>query len=198
LDGSHQLLTRLEDVRRFIGSAPLNKLLAIRIVCTDAERSIVSVLIGRPSEPGFELQVMASDQVLALGLTEAIFRQMMIGYVDRMGGWRAPFWMLSAIAPLIVVILATSSGDASVGGRILVASLAAMASVGSFLLSYPWILANAGFDLIEFVPEFNSRKHVVTVRTFLQRRRVRAAIGLLGALILGIVGNKLSDLLPWP
>ena len=44
-----------------------------------------------------------TDPAVSLGAVELTFRRTMIGYVDRLGGYRMVLWMLVGLAPLFLV-----------------------------------------------------------------------------------------------
>ena len=114
-----------------------------------------AVLLASQQDPGVALRVWGQDPASVAGVGHLAFRRMMAGYVDRLRGWRAVAWMLSALAPLLLIGIAfpvDAEATASVR-RWLVLSAGLGSSVAVFLFMYRQLLVPAGFEILDRLPD---------------------------------------------
>jgi hypothetical protein len=131
-------------------------------------------------------------------MVEFVFQRMMIGYVDRMGGWRGLAWMLTAFTPILLVSLALSPGEGHAAARILITLLAAIAAFSMFRLSYSALLVSTPLELLERLHEPRGRRPRVLLTSFYRHRHTRRVLGVVGLLLIGAAGSKLAEFLPIP
>jgi hypothetical protein len=197
-DGTHHSFESLHDVQEKLENANHQQVLALRVDCASHDGAMEGALVAQPLIPGVQLYVTGNDKSRVLGLSELVFQRMMIGYVDRMGGWRGLAWMLSAIAPVLLVSIAVSPGQASAGARVAVSAAALVGSLATFLVIGPYFQVSRGLDIVTYIPDSALRRMSALLPRFYRHRRTRTVLTVLGALAVGIAGNKLADLLPWP
>ncbi len=157
-----------------------------------------AVLVARKHLPGLVLHIEDTDRERALGRTETVFRRMMIGYVDRMGGARGLAWMTSAIAPLLLIGIAVAPGDAPTTARAAVVAGALVAALAIFGASYDRLLVSTPFDLRRELPLPGKRRLGARVKRFTDSPWTLRCLRALGALLIGAAGSKLAEALPFP
>lgn len=199
LDATHEAFDDLDDVQGRL-DADIGQILAIRIHCSRPEGTLVGTFLARPTIPGVQLEIMGDDKTLVLGTAEIVFRRMMIGYVDRMGGFRGPAWMLSALAPIFLVAISVTPSQVPLAARLLIIGVATAGSVGTFLLMYRYLLVSVGLHLVDFVPPPRSGwKGIVRLLVeFYAYSWVKPVLAAVSTVVLSIIGTKVADLIPWP
>ncbi|RGC70301.1 hypothetical protein C5N14_07745 [Micromonospora sp. MW-13] len=196
-DGTSSAANELDSLRELLAPERLAEVLAVRIsVRTDSGTK--ATLVARQKLPGLVLRVEGNESAAVLGASELAFRRMMVGYVDRMGGLRALFWMLSGIAPMILVSWAVQQSDASVPARLGLLTVAILSGFSLFAFSGPRLQVNQALVLLVRVPDNRMQQWRVLAKSVYANKRTKAIAGVAGALILGVIGNKLSDLIPFP
>lgn len=162
----------------------------------DASLSWILVAKNQPL-PGMTLRVQGANAALVRGAAEQAFHSMMIGYVDRMSGWRGLSWLFTVLAPILLASIAVSSTRASATVRLVVLFVAAVSGVVTFLMSAKAFHVKRGIEILSASVEGQTNRAQFWT-TFVQHRLIRATGAVLGALAIGIIGNKLSELMPWP
>lgn len=195
-DGTHDDVASFASAVSVLTARSFDEVLAVRFTVSSVKAT--GVLVGRTKLPGLSLKLSGQDVGHLLGVAELVFRRMMIGYVDRMGGRRGIGWMLSSLAPLLLAVLAVSPGNADLWARLGVLLVALGGSLATFVLGYRVLLYSEPFLLVAHVQPRNIRQIRSLVRSWVGRPYVRPALGVLSAIVIGILSNKLADLLPWP
>jgi hypothetical protein len=121
---------------------------------------------------------------------------MMVGYVDRMGGPRAVAWMVSATAPLLLVAIAVAPGSGSGWARALVLVFGVVSSLVSFVYFHGRLLYAHPLVIVDTVSQGPHAGQIA--QTVAASRFVRRALTVLGAVVIGALGSKLADYLPFP
>lgn len=160
-----------------------------------------AVVVARRTIPGVVVSVSGPDRFEVDGLVRLMFAEAMRGYVDRYGGiWRPTASFATAAVPgafmfALVVRLAEVWPD---WATVLVA-LAALA-VGFLILinSWQWTLLRTPLVLVADLDARPGTEVRMRFRAFFERRLVARICALAGVVLLSIVANKLSDLIPWP
>ena len=199
VDGSQSRATDNDALRALIASRPLEDVLAIRAeVRSEGEPRRRGVLVARKAIPGIHVSVEAHDGASALGAAEMVFQRMMIGYVDRMGGYRGLVWMLIALAPVFLTSLVFGNSQMNLTVKVLVLVVAIAGGFGAFAASYPALLVSVPLSLVAEMPPRFTERWWATVITLYRHRYTRSALATIAALTLGIIGNKIADLIPFP
>lgn len=162
--------------------------------------SVEGTLLARAKLPGLMLEVTGTNRAQVLGITELVFQQMMIGYVDRIGGWRLPTWMLTAYLPTILMI--TAANFVHVSSHPLLAVpfviLAIAVLILTLSLSYEALIVRKPLK-IESVPIAQRRKRAASwIRATYRHPITRRVLAIVGGLIIGILGSALANVIPWP
>ena len=194
-NGQTLMPSSFDDLHRVITDAS-DEVLAVRAEMHGDEAR--GVLVARQHLPGLIVQVDDPDRERGLGRTETVFRRMMIGYVDRMGGARGLAWMGSAIAPLLLAGMAVAPGDAPVGARVAVIVGAAAAAAAIFVVSYDRLLVSQPLDVRRELPLSSQQCLGEGTKRFLAHPWTSRCLRVLGALVIGAAGSKLAEILPFP
>jgi hypothetical protein len=175
----------------------LDNLLAVRFEVTSSGKDLSGVFIARGKRPGLTVEVTGADRAKVMGATEIVFQRMMIGYVDRLGGWRSLALMAAFIAPLLLVGSAVSS-DKNALVRIGVILIAAFGPLASGVLVIDAISYSKPLVVLAELPPPRVRNARQQVSVIYHHRLTRQAIGVLVALAIGALGSKLANYLPFP
>ncbi|MFG1606979.1 hypothetical protein [Actinoplanes sp. NPDC049265] len=197
IDGTNSDLVGLKQVEELLKPQRLQDVLAIRFDSAMDDAGLVS-LVARQRIPGLVLQVEGNDPAFALGAAELAFRRMMAGYVDRMGGLRALTWMLFGLTPMILVSWAVGRSDIGTTTRLLLFGVAVISGFSMFRFSGPRLLVGRPLVLLERIPDSRSQELKSHAVSLYSRTYVKVAAGVAGSLFLGVLGNKLADLIPFP
>lgn len=196
-NGRQDAICGFSALRDALEERPLDDVLSIRLEASGDTTS--GVLVARKKIPGLMVQLEGGSESQILGAAELTFRRMMVGYVDRMGGWRSLAWMLTAFAPIVLASLAVSARDSNLLPRLAIMLPAGIGSLAAFSYSYKSILNGNPLMLYYELPERASFRGAINRgQSVINRPLVRPILGALGALTLGIIGNKIADLLPYP
>lgn len=188
----------LRGLKDSMGQGTLADLMVLKVDVSSVERGMSGTLLARQKIPGLVVTVTGDDRPRILGMVEFVFQRMMIGYVDRMGGWRGLAWMLTAFTPILLVSLALSPGEGHAAARILITLLAAIAAFSMFRLSYSALLVSTPLELLERLHEPRGRRPRVLLTSFYRHRHTRRVLGVVGLLLIGAAGSKLAEFLPIP
>lgn len=187
------------DVQRLIEVLTSDEALVLRVEAagTDDRRG---VLVARRTVPGVAAELCDTDSARALGNAELIYRKMMVGYVDRMGGSRGLLWVTSAFAPILLMSLAFApTSSAPLWGRIVFAVTAVVASLGTFAFAQaPLTYSNPLVVLTELRNPRQVRHWANFVRQQFARPVVKRTLTVLGALAISAIGSRLARYLPFP
>jgi hypothetical protein len=196
-DGTQTVLSDFDSIRNALPPERFADVLAIRFVAKSAS-GVGATMVARRKIPGLELCVEGSDAASVLGTGEILFQRMMAGYVDRMGGFRPLVWMLLALAPMILVSWAVERNATSATGRLVLVAIAVLSGLSLFALSGPKLLVDKPLALLEFAPKSRFDRWKASALSAYRHRYAKATLAVLGALVVGIIGNKLSELIPFP
>lgn len=196
-DGRSERATSPDDVGELVLGLRDDRAAILRVE-VDGDEKRRAVMVASRFEPGLSIEIMDSDVGRALGNAELAFRRMMVGYVDRMGGVRGLAWMLAAVAPLMLVGIALAPGSASGWARALVLLPGVLSSVVSFVYFHGRILYPHALVVVDHVPAGMHQKLGRILEWALHSRALRRVLGVMGALIVGALGSKLADYLPFP
>jgi hypothetical protein len=195
LDGSSINRRSLEGVQGAIGSQLPGRLQSLRVEIKSASTS--SVFLVKRQIPGLSFEVRSSTPGQALGLAESVYARMMIGYVDRFGGWRGAAWIAASLTPLVLVSFASSATQVGTTPRLLLAGLGAFSTITLFLLgSRLWIL-DRPLDVIPGISLTLPERLKLSLSRFRQRKYVVVALLFLLQIVYNVLGSAIADLLPW-
>ncbi len=157
-------------------------------------------VVARRTMPGVVISVVGRSRIQVDGLARLLFRGLMRGYVDRYGGiWRPTAAFATTLVPAALTFGVFTERDGHwpdwARGVLLLAGLTLTFAV--MVNSWQWTLVRTP---LEFVPddaqsEEDLRRRITAV---LRRPRVAKAVALVGVIAVGILSNKLSDVIPWP
>jgi hypothetical protein len=197
LDGGSRTAGSLADLSALLASTPSADVMSLRVDISAKGDSLRASVVASPREPGLLLLTQATKPAESLGIAQLAFRAMMVGYVDRLGGWRAPLWMATALAPLLLVSIGVSPGHSPIWGRIALIVAGIFGSIAAFALSFRRFQVPAGFELLDSEPEARGAfGH--SLRRIAAHRWTRRLAATLGAVLVGAVGSKLATVIPWP
>jgi hypothetical protein len=196
-DGRRQTASNLSELAGVLSADVLGQLVLIVVTGEDREGLQYS-LVGSPRTPGLRLNVTGTNESIVLGAASLAYRRMMAGYVDRFGGWRAPVWMVSAIAPMFALSLVASRNLDSSFARIAVIAGAGVLTFAVFVGLADLIRVNRSFQLVREIPHQPAAWVVLKWMSLRERFKLRTVLGLLGAIAIAVVSNKISDLIHWP
>lgn len=170
--------------------------LRIEIIAED----LTAAIVIRRKLPGITTEVRGGSQLRVDGFARVLHGALMRGYVDRYGGWWRP---MAAMAVTLIPAGLLYGGIVATADKVsaVVTALASVvAVVVGFLImvnSWQWTLIRTP---IEFVPDDAGAKPSVFARVKDWRRHPRIAkvLALAGVVLISILANKLSDLIPWP
>ncbi|MEV6868581.1 hypothetical protein AB0M44_47370 [Streptosporangium subroseum] len=197
-DGTHEQAKDLIILAERLSSRPASALLSARIEVLSKSLKISGVLVARYKISALSVEINGKSRASVLGATQLIFHKMMIGYVDRMGGWRAPVWMLTAFVPML--LLGTSINEektGTLGGFLLVVAIA-VGSLTTFKVTYPALLVSKPLELLKELPERHGHIFLKWAVEKYSNPTIKWIVGLMGVMLVGIISNKLSDLIRWP
>ena len=145
--------------------------------------------------PGLSIKVRGTDHDVVVAATRSAFARAMIGYVDRLGTWRAPALMVLTIGVPATCMLLLPKPDGWWSQVAVIVTLLAWLII-SLLVIWPYFLAARPFVLVESVERPKTSK-VARELVSRSRRRGRAwAIGsLAGVILVGLLVNGLYDAL---
>jgi hypothetical protein len=197
-DGTVERFTDLPQLRAEIDAGQVSQILALRVETIGENSPTKSIFVASRNIPGLQVEVTSDDPGNSLGIAGLVFSKMMIGYVDRMAAWRGLGWMLASISPLLLLSIAISPGHTSNAIRALIIILALVGSIATFLLVGPRMQFTTALTILEKQPNpFGLRMRIAFARIS-ANSRASVFINVTGALLLGIIGNKISDSIPWP
>jgi len=197
LDGRSVEARSLDDLSRSLDSVSADEVALLRVDLEAGPASGAAMTATR-SDPGVRIRVWGDQEGQTLGAAQLVFQKLMIGYVDRLGGWRALIWMATALAPLLLVSIGFASGNGDPWARTAILTAGLVGSLAVFLFSYPLLLVPGGFVLLDKEPPRRVAYVYSLALRFARNVWTRKGLALLGALLVGIVGNKLAELIPWP
>lgn len=178
---------------------PLDDLILLRAEGQLDDKSLKWTFVAKnqPS-PGVFLNLEGSATALVRGAAEQAFQDMMIGYVDRLGTWRAPVWLLTSLAPVLLASFAVSATGASSIVRLATFAAAILSATAVALVTSTQFQVTPGLTLVRTSELRGTRRNRDLWQNLIARRWVRAIGASLWALGLGVLGNKLAGLLNWP
>jgi hypothetical protein len=197
-DGLHQTLESEDDLAATLVDKSLDDVLSLRMQVRAGDDTMAGVLVARQKIPGVLVEVVGPDPARVLGATELIFQRLMIGYVDRMGGLRGLWWQLIALAPIFLVGLVLNESGLPRPLRLAMVITAAVGGFVAFYYSQTLLLFSVPFVLLTEPPVRFTRKWLVRLISIYRHRYTKPALAILGSLLLGIVGNKIADAIPFP
>lgn len=194
-DGSQQVGPNDDWLCKELKARPASDLLSARLSVNSEDEKTKGNLVIRAKIPALEVEVTGSDRAKILGATEMAFQQMMIGYVDRIGGWRLPAWMLTALMPTIIVI-AIAGHISSMLVKIPLFALILIASIVTMGLSYEALLVRRPLKIESKPIPLRGQTTLNGVKAIYRHPITHRIAAIIGALIIGIAGSKLANLIP--
>ncbi|MEV4248744.1 hypothetical protein AB0J63_35680 [Streptosporangium canum] len=176
----------------------MNGIFSLRLEVASKGCNISGTLLARQKIDGMRVYMNGRDQAKVLGVTQLVFQKMMIGYVDRMGGWRAPIWMGIAILPMLLVSTFINNNVANSLARSLLVGATALSALVIFWLSYKVLLRLEAFVLMRTLPPRRGNAMIAWIVTKYRIPAIKWIAGLIGIVLVSIISNKISDLIPWP
>lgn len=162
--------------------------------------SLTAAVVVRRKIPGITVTVHGPSTLRVDSLARLLHGALMRGYVDRYAGW----WRPAAAMVLTLVPAGLFFGGISATAGEIPAGVTALASVAALVVcffiminSWQWTLIRTP---IEFVHDEAPTETPLPARVSAWRRhpRVLQVLTLAGVVLVSIVANKLSDLIPWP
>jgi hypothetical protein len=200
-DGTQVSYASLSDFLSHAGGPPFESVSAVRMELDFPQNDLEASVVARRTIPGVVVSVTGANRIEVDGLAQLLFEEAMHGYVDRypVARWLMAL-VLSASPVLIAIAIVNSTKDAlPLIAEILITATGVAGTLASLVPGYRLSLTSTG---VEFVPDLVitmvRRPLKERLRAFFARRRVRAVLGSVTLIALGIVTNKLSDLIPWP
>lgn len=172
--------------------------LGIRVDTSSPDARLVGQIIIGAVIPGVRVKVQGLDRTEVLAVTEMVYRRMMIGYVDRLGGWRVSVWMAWSLAPILLVSIAISPGEASPVARAVVAVVALGSAFTAGLMSYSRLLIAVPLVLLPLEGTARATRASARLAQWWHNRWIRIGFVTAWTLAVGVMGNKIAGLLPWP
>lgn len=158
IDGTNAEFGRPDDLQKALKTESLSGILAVRVELATQDEATTVVLVARNKIPGVLVRVESVDYPRSLGLAEVAYRQSMIGYVDRLGGYRGPLLMLSTAGPLIALSFLIGAGIANAFVRTLSILLAGGAALIAYVGVYRRLLVPHALALVDELPAKRSVK----------------------------------------
>jgi hypothetical protein len=161
---------------------------------------LTTAVVVRQKIPGITTTVQGASQLRVDGFARALHKALMGGYVDRYGGWWRPTAALAVTlipAGLFYGGILATAGEVPAGVTALASVAALVACFFILINSWQWTLVRTP---VEFVPDDADAKKSVAARFKDWRRhpRIASVLALAGVVLISILANKLSDLIPWP
>lgn len=192
-----------ESLDSFVTSAEQlahDELNSVRIEIRQEGSGASGWIVARRLVPGVLISASGRSRIEVDGLARLLFSRLMPGYIDRYAGsWR---WMAAAAITMVPAALtyAIAADRWDHWPHVLVVLFAIAGTLATLWVmthSWQWTLYRTP---LEFVPDEAPLKpdRRGQVERFLRKSWATKAIALLGLLLVGIVTNKLSDLIPWP
>lgn len=197
-DGRSSTAETLDELARLLVRAKSADMLVLRVDLLSPDKTYGALVVATPETPGLWIQVWGPEQSRSLGAAQLTFHRMMVGYVDRLGGWRGPAWMVSALAPLLLLVIGVSPGAANPWARAAVIVTALVSSVAVFLFMGSRLLVPGGFEILEQEPTNRASQLKRAFSGGRTRVWVRRLAPLAGSLVVGVIGSKIASLIPWP
>lgn len=182
-----------------ISQSDWEKINTIRVEVGGATKKVKLSVIARRRIPGVVIVSHGSSELLVQGIAEFIHGRLMEGYVDRLESWRgiAAFSM-----PLILIPLAVVFSDIAAGLAKYLQIVFLLFIVGATI---PLIAVGIRVFQVKVPVEFSDAKKLSMtggliggVKRFLQDKWVLRVLYLAGAILIGVVSSKLSELIPFP
>lgn len=204
-DGTQQHYASLSDFESAALEAPPHRLTAVRIGPADEapagdEPPITATVVLRKEFPAVLMSVTGRDRIRVEGLGSLTFQSLMRGYVDDLPTfWRPIVAFSSPLVPFLLVsqTLGDEIEGLSVGLRALVLIPVGVFSIWLLVKSLGWVSWKIP---LEFVPDsaISSPSLTERARDLRANRWVVRGVTLAGVVTIGVITNKLSDLVPWP
>lgn len=196
--GQSRTFATLAEFRAAAAELDDDQISAIRIDV--AEGPLSGTLVARRRMPGVLVSAQGPDRIEVDGLARLMFAQAMQGYVDRYGGVWRPFAAIAVTLVPVALALRIGTSLAEEWPAWATALFAAAALAVCFVVmvnSWQWTLVRTPLDLIpNDAPE--RRDIRARVGAFLGHPRVARVLALAGVIVIGIVTNKISDVIHWP
>ncbi|WP_459804192.1 hypothetical protein [Herbidospora sp. RD11066] len=196
--GQQEVISNIDSLNQRLEGATLEEIFSLRVEVASSPQGISGLVVARQRIPGLLVNVNGNDQAKVLGVTQLVFQEMMIGYVDRMGGWRAPIWILLSLAPMMLVsFFIQENAENNVSRSFLVIASAASA-IMILGLGYRMLQHSIAFTLVQVLPR---KRGSALLEWAIKKYRIPAIkwlAGLVGVILVGIATNKIADWIPWP
>jgi hypothetical protein len=161
---------------------------------------LTAAIAVRRKLPGITTEVRGGSQLRVDGFARVLHGALMRGYVDRYGGWWRP---MAAMAVTLIPAGLLYGGIVATADEVsaVITALASVAAlVACFFImvnSWQWTLVRTPID---FVSDDAGAKQSIFGRAkdWRGHPRIAKVLALAGVVLISILANKLSDLIPWP
>ncbi|KAB2341528.1 hypothetical protein [Actinomadura rudentiformis] len=143
-------LENLDEMIQVLRQFNLREVAWARIELASPDENSTAILTARPRLPGLEVQVTCKERTRAFEITKKTYRQMMIGYVDRLGQIQSSSLIILGMLPLTLASIVISIDALPLLARILF--LLTLAACGllvmdryyeRLLVSQPFVLTSS-------------------------------------------------------
>lgn len=190
-DGTKSRASGLGAIGTQLVTVPKSRSITARLA--HAHLSDKSCVHAQQAIPGLSIEVSGPDHDVVSAATQSAFASAMIGYVDRLGTWRAPALAVSTAGiPASVMLLLPEPETPGLQVAGIVGLLAWLAF--SFLVIWPYLLAAHPFVLVgsvERAKTFEVARKLVSRSK--RRGRVWALGTVAGVVLVGLLSNGLYD-----
>jgi len=148
MDGTRSRAKGLTAVGEQLDGVPKTRSINARLSCTgQCDETWVRT---QQAIPGLSIKVRGTDHDVVVAATRSAFARAMIGYVDRLGTWRAPALMVLTIGVPATCMLLLPKPDGWWSQVAVIVTLLAWLII-SLLVIWPYFLAARPFVLVESV-----------------------------------------------
>jgi hypothetical protein len=196
--GEHRPYETLEAFERDAAQMPDDQINVMRIDIGDQDGTTVAI-VARRTIPGIKVSARGTRRVRVDGVVRLVFSQLMRGYIDRGGGIRPILWLAVATVPMALTFGIASERDDNWSDWVQVPFVIVGIAITFAGLAWAigWIAVKTP---LEFVPDDAPSREDVHVRVLGLFRFpwVTRILALLGVVAIGVITNKISDVIPWP
>jgi hypothetical protein len=198
--GRHRRYDSLEEFGASASQVPDDDLSTLRIEIRKDATDTAGAIVARRVMPGVLIHASGRNRIEVDGFARLLFRRLMPGYIDRYGGmWR---WLTAVAITLVPAALfygiaADRWDNWPHALSILVGIIGVPVTFWVMVHSWQWTLYRTP---VEFVPDEAppGADWRGSIENFFRRSWVAKALALVGILALGVITNKISELIPWP
>ena len=198
IDGTQTFVKKIDRLRSVLEDRPGTDVLSIRAEIRSEDQTQAGVLTARRVIPGITVTVTSPDEEAAISAARIVFHRMMIGYVDRLGGHRAPVVMASGLSPMLLLSTLFGGADLPIWLKLTIACVAFAGIFAVINVMYDALQVSEGLHILS---QDRASSRIVwkkRIASAYSHKRVRLVLGIAGSLLLGIIGNKIADAIHWP